>query len=321
MSLAKTLIKVAIGIAVAKGVSTLVKGGKGADRPDSRPGGMDDIMAEAGGARRPGTGHRYDPQDAQGGGLDDLLGELTGQKPAKPRGRTNAPKGGLEDLLGGGQGGGLGDLLGQLTGGGQTAGRTAQGGGGLGDLLGQLTGGQGNPGAAQGGGLGGSLGDLLGQLNGATQGQRGAASGGGLGDLLGAVLGGAAGGALTGGPSSRQEDLAAALILRAMVAAIKSDGEMDAGEKRKLTEHLDGATQEEIAFINAELERRTDVDDLASQVPEGMEAQIYVMSLMAINLDNRREAQYLDQLAKALSLDPREVNALHDRAGVAPLYS
>lgn len=271
MSLAKTLIKVAIGIAVAKGVSTLVKGGKGADRSDSRPGGMDDIMAEAGGARRPGTGHRYDPQDAHGGGLDDLLGELTGQKPAKPRGRTNAPKGGLEDLMGGGQGGSLGDLLGQLTG--------------------------------------------------ATQGQRGAASGGGLGDLLGAVLGGAAGGALTGGPSSRQEDLAAALILRAMVAAIKSDGEMDAGEKRKLTEHLDGATQEEIAFINAELERRTDVDDLASQVPEGMEAQIYVMSLMAINLDNRREAQYLDQLAKALSLDPREVNALHDRAGVAPLYS
>jgi uncharacterized membrane protein YebE (DUF533 family) len=145
-----------------------------------------------------------------------------------------------------------------------------------------------------------------------------------LGDLLGAVLGGvggaAAGGAM-GGASSRQEDLSAALILRAMVAAVKADGELDDDEKRKLTDQLHGASREEIAFIQAELEARTDVEELAAQVPEGMEAQIYVMSLMAIDLDNQREAQHLDRLAKALALEPREVNALHNRAGVAPLYN
>ncbi|TXI04375.1 MAG: DUF533 domain-containing protein [Pseudorhodobacter sp.] len=306
MSLAKTLIKVAIGVAVAKGVSTLVKGGGsgGTASTGGRPRGVEDIM-DGIGTRSAGSGHRYDPQAEQGGGgLGDLLGQLTGQS-SQPRRRSNAPKGGLEDMLGGGgQSGGLGDLLGQLTGGGSAGRSTAQ------------------TGAQSGGGLG----DLLGQLTGSMGAQRGAAQGGGLGDLLGAVLGGvggaAAGGAMAGGSaSSRQEDLAAALILRAMVAAVKADGELDADEKRKLTEQLDGASREEIAFINAELEARTDVEDLAAQVPEGMEAQIYVMSLMAIDLDNQREAQHLDRLAKALALDPREVNALHDRAGVQPLYN
>lgn len=304
MSLAKTLLKVAIGVAVAKGVSTLVKGGAsgGTTSRSGRPSGVEDIMDDIGGSRNAGSGHRYDPQAEQGGGLGDLLGQLTGQS-SQPRRRANAPKGGLEGMLGGsGQsGGGLGDLLGQLTGAGSAGRSTAQSGGGLGDLLGQLTGSAGA--------------------------QRGAAQGGGgLGDLLGAVLGGvggaAAGGAMSGGSaSSRQEDLAAALILRAMVAAVKADGELDAAEKKKLTDQLDGASREEIAFINAELEARTDVEELAAQVPEGMEAQIYVMSLMAIDLDNQREAQHLDRLAKALALEPREVNALHDRAGVQPLYN
>lgn len=290
MSLAKTLIKVAIGVAVAKGVSTLVKGAKGGADGDTarsagRPEGIEDIMDGIGGQRRTTTSTKGQ------GGFGDLLEEISGQ--GSKRSRTNAPKGGLEDMLGGdGQGGGLGDLLGQITGA-SSASRGATGGG-LGDLLGQLTGG-------------------------------GAAQGGGLGDLLGAVLGGASGGALGGAmggnQDSRQEDLTAALILRAMVAAVKADGKFDEGERQKLMQHAEGASREEIAYINAELERHTRVDELAEQVPEGMEAQIYVMSLMAIDLDNQKEAQYLHSLAQALSLSQREVNALHDRAGVQPLYN
>jgi uncharacterized membrane protein YebE (DUF533 family) len=276
MSLAKTLIKVAIGVAVAKGVNGLIKGTSGGGRaPTGRTAGVDDIMDGIGGA---GTGRRYDPSSQSGGGLGDLLSQLGGQKTTQ-RQRPNAPRGGLEDMLGGGR-------------------------------------------AGQSGGLG----DLLGQLAGAATGTRGASSGGGLGDLLGAVLGGTAGGALAGGGASAQEpsrddDLAAALILRAMVAAVKSDGDLDAAEKQKLMQHLDGASREEIAYVNAELERRTSVDDLASQVPQGMEEQVYLMSLMAIDLDNQNEAQHLDQLAKALALEPREVNALHDRAGAPRLYN
>jgi hypothetical protein len=253
------------------------------------------------------------------------LEQISGQ--SRSRTRTNAPKGGLEDLLGGGQsgqGGGLGDLLGQLTGGGsanRSSRQAADQGGGLGDLLGQLTGASS---ASRGATGGGGLGDLLGQLTGGGAAQ--GSTGGGLGDLLGAVLGGAGGGALGGAlgggqQDNRQEDLAAALILRAMVAAVKADGKLDDAERQKLMQHAEGASREEIAYINAELEGHTSVDQLAAQVPEGMEAQVYVMSLMAIDLDNQKEAQYLDSLAQALSLEPREVNALHDRAGVQPLYN
>lgn len=321
MGLGETMLKVAIGVAVAKGVSTLVKGAgsSGTSRSASRDGGLGDIMDGIGGSQRPAP-----RQAPSGGGLGDLLGELTGGSSQPRTRRSNAPKGGLEDMLGGGQSGGLGDLLGQLTGASQNQPQTRrsapQQGGGLGDLLGQLTG---ATGAARGAAQGGGLGDLLGQL---TGGGAGGTSGGGLGDLLGAVLGGGAAGGAMGGlggaePDSRQQDLAAALILRAMVQAVKADGKLDDEERRKLTAQMDGATDEEVAYVQAELDRDIDVNDLAAQVPEGMEAQIYVMSLMAIDLDNRKEADYLNRLAQALALEPQQVNALHDRAGVQPLYN
>ncbi|SPH24807.1 hypothetical protein DEA8626_03840 [Defluviimonas aquaemixtae] len=45
------------------------------------------------------------------------------------------------------------------------------------------------------------------------------------------------------------------------------------------------------------------------------------MSLMAIDLDNRNEAQYLHQLAGAMDLDQRQANNIHSRLGVPALYS
>lgn len=288
MSLGKTLLKVAIGVAVAKGVSTMVKGASAQDGGRSAPAGgeLGDLMdgLTGGGSARPRS------SQTRGGGLEDLLGQLSGQAPQR---RSNAPKGGLEDLLAGSQGGGLGDLLGQLTGASGSASRGAAQGGGLGDLLGQLTGAAG------------------GTTRGAAQG------GGGLGDLLGAVLGGGGAGALHG---QREQDLAAALILRAMVQAAKSDGKLDAAERAKLTDQLDGASREEIAYVKAEMERKLSPEDLAAQVPQGMEAQVYLMSLMAIDLDNRNEADHLHRLASALGLQPDDVNALHDRAGAQRLY-
>ncbi|MFN3281547.1 MAG: DUF533 domain-containing protein [Tabrizicola sp.] len=44
------------------------------------------------------------------------------------------------------------------------------------------------------------------------------------------------------------------------------------------------------------------------------------MSLMAINLDSRAEADYLHKLAGELDLSPDQVNAIHDRAGAPRLY-
>ena len=99
MGLAETLVKLAIGVAVAQGVSTLVKAGaSGGTAPGNadRPRGVEDIMDGIGEA---GTGHCHDPNETKSGGIGDILDQLSGKKPAAPRNRTNAPKGGLDDLL------------------------------------------------------------------------------------------------------------------------------------------------------------------------------------------------------------------------------
>lgn len=141
---------------------------------------------------------------------------------------------------------------------------------------------------------------------------------GGLGDLLGAVLGGgAAGGALSAGmgratPAPHQQDEAeAALLLCAMIQAAKADGKLDAGEKDRLMEAAGDASPAEINFINRELQRPVDLDDLLAQVPRGMEEKVYTVSVLAITLDDRAEAKYLHKLAQGLGLEPAEVNEIH----------
>ena len=289
MSLMKTLAKVAIGVAVAKGVGSMMKrgaaqaGGSGSGQTyggqhSPEPGGFEDRMGEM-----LGKSARQDNQ----GGLGDLLDQLGGAKPERGRAPGGAS---LEDLLGGltggaskSDGGGLGDLLG-----GRDA-RTPGGGGGLGDLLGGLLGG------ATSQGSGGSFGDLLNQSL-----QRG-----GEPDVA---------------PTAEQE-AGAALMLRAMIQAAKSDGRIDQGERDKLLQNLGDATEAEKAFVNHELSQPIDIQGLARQVPRGMEQQVYMMSLMGINLDNKTEAQYLHDLATAMQIGPQDVNSVHDSLGMPRIYS
>jgi len=208
----------------------------------------------------------------------------------------------------GGRGGG-GNLLGSLLGGGG-----AQGGaGGLGGLLGGLMGGQAGGGAQAGGGM---LGQILG-------GQGGGAGGGGLGSLLGQAMGQgqAQQQQQMQAPSSAQNDQAAILI-RAMVNAAKSDGEIDQQEQKNIVDKLGGDVgAEEAQFIRSEMAAPLDVNGFARSVPRGMEQQVYLISLMAINLDNKAEAVYLDQLAKNMNITEQQSNQLHSELGVPQLYS
>ncbi len=211
--------------------------------------------------------------------------------------------------------GGLGDALSQLGGGGST------GGGGLGGMLGQVTGG----GGAGGGGLGG----MLGQLGGGG----GAAAAGGLGGL-GALLGGLAsarGGAAGGGleallnqdnPAAEpDEDEVAKLMLRAMTQAARADGDLDAGEKAKLSEMLSESDPGTMEVLQDILSSPVSAADLASDTPQGLETQVYTMSVNAITPDNQAEAQYLHDLASALGIQPQTANAIHDSLGAPRLYS
>jgi hypothetical protein len=308
MSLGETLLKVAIGVAIAKGVSTLGKGSAGAGTVEAgsgKPygGGM---AAEREAKRLPG-GLENVMKDALAGAPKNR-GSATGgthrNSGASYQDNSTTGTSRSTDAGAGGLGGGLGDLLEQMINGGATsAGRNS--GTGAGQDGGSFAP---SPRPSRQNAPKGGLEELL------------AGSGGaGLGGLLGAILGGA-GPTTLPEPKARQQELAAALALRAMIQAVKCDGELDETEKRKLMDQMGEASREEVAFVNAELQRPVDVDGLARQVPNGMEEQVYIVSLMGIDLDNQREASYLAALAKALELSPQEVNGLHDRMGAPRMF-
>ncbi len=201
-------------------------------------------------------------------------------------------------------------------------------GGGLGGLLGGLTGGT-------AGGAGGGLGGLMESLGLGGQGhgnQSGARHGN---TAFGGMLGGLAGAAGGAGSQSRMEGLldttrpdpkvdderAAGLMIRAMVQAAKADGEVDAEERRVIAEALDPENAQDAAFVQSTLEAPVDADGLAADVPEGLELEVYTAAVMAIEPDNRAEAEYLDKLARGLRLDQSTVNEVHASMGKPPLYS
>ena len=231
---------------------------------------------------------------------------------------------------GSGAGGGLGGLLGGMQGG--------AGGAGLQNMLGGLMGGAGGT----GGGLGGLLEGLGGAQGGGLQGMLGGlAAGGGAAGLMGALGGQAAARPADNGASFGQvlnsqfaetpepvieptadQEAAAALMLRAMIQAAKSDGQLDQGEEDKLMKQLGGDIDaEEAAFLRAEMGKPVDVDALVAEVPQGMGPQVYAMSLLAIDLDNQAEAQYLHALAQGLGMEAQTVNDIHAQLGVPSLYT
>jgi len=206
----------------------------------------------------------------------------------------------LESALGGGspqQGGsssGMGDLLGGLLGGGASA-STA---GGMADLLGGLLGG----GGKSAGGLGDLIGAAMKQFGTAPPGMQ-------LADIEPRV-------------EPEQANEQAAIMIRAMIVAAKADGRVDDEEQRHIIDGLgDDITPEEVAFVQDELAAPVDIDAFVRSVPRGMEAQVYLASLMAIDLDTSPEARYLHELAQGMGLNPSEVNGLHEQLQVPKLYS
>ncbi len=307
MSLLGTLAKVAVGVVIAKSIGGMLQqrqGGGGAVLPDGRFGGahspsgrttgLEDMMGDILGKEKTGGGGglgKRAPRQAQDDPFGQDVGPVVADEPV--------PTGGT---------GGLGDLLEKLGGSaaGQAPGRPGMEGG-LGQILGKLS----------KGGSGG-LGDLLGGLVAGAAGGGAAAGGKGFGDMLNEAFG--KGGEPSAAPSAEHE-AAAGLMLRAMIQAAKSDGRIDAAEKKKLTDSLGEATAEEMRFVQAELQAPIDVPGLCRQVPKALAPQVYAMSVMAIDLDNRTEAEYLHELATGLGLDRASVNDIHNQMGVTPLYS
>jgi uncharacterized membrane protein YebE (DUF533 family) len=122
-------------------------------------------------------------------------------------------------------------------------------------------------------------------------------------------------------PPNADQEAAAALLLRAMINAAQSDGELDDRERDKLMGHLGGDLgAEEAAFVQAEILSPVDMDTLVAQTPPKLAPQVYAISVLGIDLDRKSEAQYLDKLARRFGMSTELVNHIHQRLGVPPLY-
>jgi uncharacterized membrane protein YebE (DUF533 family) len=226
-------------------------------------------------------------------------------------------------------------------------------GGGMGGILAQLQGALGGAGSEGGGAAFGGMAEKARQFLG--QDQVGGMSGaqiGGIGAVAGALLGGGVGGAARGGAlavlgtlalgalKNAQAQKAAAqggggavdpqefaavtgpetekLLLRAMISAAKADGDIDQAEMQKIIGKVGagGVTEDEKAFVMAEMRAPLDLDALAASVSgPAQAAEVYAASLLAIDIDSEAERQYLRDLAKALRLDAATVAQLHQMTG------
>lgn len=94
-------------------------------------------------------------------------------------------------------------------------------------------------------------------------------------------------------------------LLRAMIAAAKADGHIDASERQKIMDkvHAVDLGSEAEAFLAEELANPIDLDALvAAGRTEEQRVEIYTASRLAIDPDTRAERGYLDLLAGRLRL-------------------
>jgi len=123
----------------------------------------------------------------------------------------------------------------------------------------------------------------------------------------------------------------AVLLIRAMIAAANADGVIDASERGRIMTQLDAArlSPAERRFMAAELDHPRTAEGIAADLAAAGQAgadvqspelarQVYLASLLAVEVDTPEERAYLENLAGRLGLDAAEVTDLHNTAGVAP---
>ncbi|KPG75363.1 MULTISPECIES: tellurite resistance TerB family protein [Pseudomonas] len=216
------------------------------------------------------------------------------------------------------------DLLEQLLRAGQQGGGAS--GGGLGGLLGGLLKGTSAGGAAAGGGLGGLLGGLGGLLGGAPAGGgTQARKSGGMNYAALASLGMAAFQAYQAWQRQQatapqqaiqtvdqlegaQAEAHSHGVLRALIAAAKADGAIDAQEQQMISAEIGRHTDDPQLqqWLDAEVAKPLNASDFAEYAHDpALAAEIYLASVMLVNDQQDAERNYLDDLAGQLQIDPQ----------------
>lgn len=121
-------------------------------------------------------------------------------------------------------------------------------------------------------------------------------------------------------PSEAMNEQAKVLV-RAMVHAAKSDGQITQEEQQKILKQLDHVSDEERSFLRSTFNENVSAKELAWSVPLGMEDQVYTVSLISIDLDEKKEAAYLADLAHGLRIKPSRCNEIHRSVGAPEIFN
>lgn len=121
-------------------------------------------------------------------------------------------------------------------------------------------------------------------------------------------------------PSPLSQNDQAVLLIRAMINSAKVDGEITDEEQKNILSQVGDTSPDTLKFLRAEFARPLDVIEFAQSLPIGMEQKAYGISLMAIKLDTKEEADYLRQLANALRISPEACNQIHQQQNAPLMY-
>ncbi len=117
-----------------------------------------------------------------------------------------------------------------------------------------------------------------------------------------------------GGQAHEQRSLE---LLQAVILASRADGHIDESEQALITEQIDalGADRELHDWVEQQLRAPLDAEALARQADSPQAArEIYLVSVAVIDEQNPMERAWLDQLAKALDLEPALAGELERQA-------
>lgn len=108
------------------------------------------------------------------------------------------------------------------------------------------------------------------------------------------------------------------LLIRAMIAAANADGVLDDTERMRILGQLEGLglTEEEKDFLCAEFDAPRSLEEIAVEVSgPAVAAQVYTVSLLAIDVDTPEEREYLEALRTALNLTDEQARSIARRLG------
>ena len=94
-------------------------------------------------------------------------------------------------------------------------------------------------------------------------------------------------------------------LLRAMIAAAQADGRIDDGERAQLMAHARAAAiaGEDLEALDREIRNPLSLEQLVLQTPAGLNEEVYVAALIAIDIDDDSEHLFMETLAAGLNID------------------